>query len=86
MLMMYGCAPDSLDDPIIHIADEAATLTASLAEPGGTLINVLPLLRHIPSWVPCTTAKKMAEKLRWLGKEMTRIPMTPRVPCALSLP
>jgi hypothetical protein len=75
MLMMYGYAPESLDDPIIHIADEGATLGASLLEPGGTLINVLPILRHIPSWVPGATAKKMAEKARWLAEEMKRIPM-----------
>jgi hypothetical protein len=75
MLMMYGYAPESLDDPIIHIADEGATLGASLLEPGGTLINVLPILRHVPSWVPGTTAKRMAEKARWLAEEMKRIPM-----------
>lgn len=75
MLMMYGYAPESLDDPIVRIADEGATLGASLLEPGGTLINVLPILRHIPSWMPGATAKKMAEKARWLAEEMKRIPM-----------
>lgn len=75
MLMMYGYAPESLDDPIIHIADEGATLGASLLEPGGTLINVLPILRYIPSWVPGATAKKKAERARSLAEEMKRIPM-----------
>jgi hypothetical protein len=75
MLMMYGYAPESLDDPIIHIIDEGTTLGASLLAPGGTLINVLPILRHIPSWVPGATAKKMAEKVRRLTVEMKRIPM-----------
>lgn len=75
MLMMYGYAPETLDDPIVRIADEGATLGASLLEPGGTLINVLPILRHIPSWMPGATAKRMAEKARWLAEEMKRIPM-----------
>jgi hypothetical protein len=75
MLMMYGYAPESLDDPVIHIAEEGATLGASLLEPGGTLINVLPILRHVPSWIPGATAKKMAEKGRLLVEEMKRIPM-----------
>jgi hypothetical protein len=73
--MMYGYAPESLDDPIIHIADEGATLGASLIEPGGTLINVLPILRHIPSWFPGATAKRKAEKAKILTDEMKRIPM-----------
>ena len=85
MLMMYGYAPDSLDDPVIHIADEGATLGASLIEPGGTLINVLPILRHIPSWVPGATAKKKAERARWLAEEMKRIPME-RVAAAMVSP
>jgi hypothetical protein len=75
MLMMYGYAPESLDDPVIHIAEQGARLGASLIEPGGTLINVLPILRHIPSWVPGATAKKTAEKVKWLIGEMKRIPM-----------
>ena len=73
--MMYGYAPESLDDPVIHVADEGTRLAASLIAPGATLINVLPILRHIPSWVPWATAKKNAEKVRWLTQEMQRIPM-----------
>ena len=72
---MYGYAPESLDDPVIHIAEEGAILGASLIEPGGTFINILPILRHIPSWVPGATAKKIAKKVRWLAEEMKRIPM-----------
>jgi hypothetical protein len=75
MLMMYGYAPESLDDPIIHLADEAATLAATLLQPGGTLINVLPFLRHVPSWVPGATGKKIAEKVRRLTVDTKRIPM-----------
>ena len=75
MLMMYGYAPDSLDDPIVHVADEGARLGASLLEPGGTLINILPVLRHVPSWVPGATAKKIAERSKWLAEEMKRLPM-----------
>jgi hypothetical protein len=75
MLMMYGYAPESLDDPVIPVANEGITLGASLMEPGATFINVIPILRHIPSWVPGTTAKRLAEKVRWLTEEMKRIPM-----------
>ena len=75
MLMMYGYAPESLDDPVVHIADESATLAASLLEPAATMINALPILRHIPSWIPGATAKKSTEKVRRLTVEMKRIPM-----------
>jgi hypothetical protein len=75
MLMMYGYAPESLDDPVIHAADESTRLGPLWLRLVATLINVLPILRHIPSWVPWATAKKMAEKVRWLTEEMQRIPM-----------
>jgi hypothetical protein len=75
MLMMYGYAPKTLDYPVIHAADESARLAASLLGPGGTLLNVLPVLRHIPSWVPGASGKKMAEKVRLLTEEVKRIPM-----------
>ena len=75
MLMMYGYAPESLDDPVIHLADEGITLAATLLQPGGTLINVLPILRHVPSWVPGATGKKIAERIRQLTVDSKRIPM-----------
>ena len=73
--MMYGFAPTSLEDPIIHIADEGAQLGASLLEPGGTFINIIPILRHVPAWFPGATAKKMAVRARSLAEDMKRIPM-----------
>jgi hypothetical protein len=85
MLMMYGYAPESLDDPIIHLADEAATLAATLLQPGGTLINVLPILRHVPSWVPGATGKKIAEKVRRLTVDTKRIPMEHVIASMVSL-
>ncbi len=73
--MMYGYVLETLDDPIIHVADEATRLVATLLEPGGTLVNILPVLRHIPFWVPGATGMKKAEQVRQLTEEMLRIPM-----------
>ena len=75
MLMMYGYAPETLDDPVLHMAEEAAKLVGHLVALGGTLINVMPILGHIPSWVPGATAKRMAERARFLTEEAKRIPL-----------
>ncbi len=75
MLMMYGFAPASLEDPIIHIADEGIQLGASLMEPGGTFINILPFLRYIPAWLPGATAKKTAIRARALTEEVKHVPL-----------
>jgi len=75
MLMMYGYAPKTLEYPVIHAADESTRLGASLLVPGGTLLNVLPVLRHIPSWVPGASGKKTAERVKLLTEEVKRTPM-----------
>jgi hypothetical protein len=75
MRMMYGYSPRTMDDYYIRIADESAKLMGNLAEISGTLINILPFLRHIPSWVPGASGKKKIEKLRGLTDEVKRIPL-----------
>ena len=72
---MYGYSPGTMDDHYIRIADESAKLMGNLAEIGGTLINILPFLRHIPSWVPGATGKRKIERLRSLTDEVKRIPL-----------
>ncbi|PPQ86501.1 hypothetical protein CVT25_008245 [Psilocybe cyanescens] len=42
--------------------------------PGGGLINIFPLLRHIPIWFPGATSRKEAEEVRRLTEEVVRIP------------
>ncbi len=71
--MMYGYAPESVDDYVICAADEAVKLMGSLFGVGGTLINVMPFLRHVPSWVPGASGKKQAERIRWLTDEVRRV-------------
>lgn len=73
VLMMYGYAPESVDDYVICAADEAVKLMGSLFGVGGTLINVMPFLRHVPSWVPGASGKKQAERIRWLTDEVRRV-------------
>jgi len=75
MMMMYGYVPATYNDPVVQAADEALRLGSPLVEHSGTLINIIPFLRHIPSWVPGATGKKTAEKVRWLSEIWQRIPM-----------
>lgn len=75
MRMVYGYSPVTIDRHYIRIADESAKMMGSLAELGGTLINILPVLRHIPSWVPGASGKKKIEKLRNLTDEVRLLPV-----------
>ncbi|KJA14789.1 hypothetical protein HYPSUDRAFT_48854 [Hypholoma sublateritium FD-334 SS-4] len=72
---MYGYDLEGVDDPYITAADESAFLVGQLLRPGGSLINVFPLLRHIPAWFPGAVSRRIAERARQLITETMRIPM-----------
>ena len=69
MMMMYGYAPASLDDPVIKLADEGTRLLASLSGFGGSLINILPILCYFPPY------RKDVERLREVTEKTKRMPM-----------
>ncbi|KAF8161643.1 cytochrome P450 [Crassisporium funariophilum] len=75
MSIMYGYEIESIDDPVITAADQSVILAAPLLLPGATIINILPLLRHIPSYFPGASSHKIAAKVSQLSSEMKRIPM-----------
>ncbi|PPQ77485.1 LOW QUALITY PROTEIN: hypothetical protein CVT25_011355 [Psilocybe cyanescens] len=71
---MYGYDIKSIHDPVIETAEAATILGGRLMAPGGSLINIFPLLRHIPIWFPGATSRKEAEEVRRLTEEVVRIP------------
>ncbi|KAH9478384.1 Cytochrome P450 monooxygenase 208 [Psilocybe cubensis] len=74
MLMMYGYEVQSISDPVVTVADEAIRLGGQLVIPGGTLINIFPMLQHIPAWFPGASSQKLAKIVRELSDEMMSIP------------
>lgn len=72
---MYGYDITSLDDPCILVTDETVRLGAPLFVPGGTLVNVFPILRHVPPWFPGAYGMRTAAEVKRLTAEMKRIPM-----------
>lgn len=74
MAMMYGYEVNSTNDPCIAAADRSAGLGARVLAPGGSMINVLPFLRHFPAWFPGASSHKIAAEVSRLTDEMIRIP------------
>uniref|UniRef100_A0A8H8CKD5 Cytochrome P450 n=1 Tax=Psilocybe cubensis TaxID=181762 RepID=A0A8H8CKD5_PSICU len=72
---MYGYEVKSIDDPCVTLADEALRLTSQLITPGGSIINVIPALRHVPAWFPFAYSKRTAEKAKAMTEEILRIPL-----------
>ncbi|PPQ81931.1 hypothetical protein CVT25_013779 [Psilocybe cyanescens] len=75
MSMMYGYEVESVQDPCVTMADLALTIGARLSVPGGSMLNVIPALRHIPAWLPGAPSYEGIKQVRALTHEVKRIPM-----------
>ncbi|KAI0027606.1 cytochrome P450 monooxygenase [Vararia minispora EC-137] len=61
----YGHKIKSSDDRFFRLADEATEITvASGTSQGGLLVDFIPILRHIPAWMPGAGFKRVALKAR----------------------
>ncbi|KAF9526513.1 cytochrome P450 [Crepidotus variabilis] len=72
LLICFGYKPDSTEDRIIEISDQVAIVGLTMVQ---SLINIFPVLRYVPSWVPGATSRKLAEQVNEWSQEMKRIPI-----------
>ncbi|KAH9952456.1 cytochrome P450 [Russula dissimulans] len=62
-------------DKIIAAPIQATEIMSPLVVPGGSLVNQLPFLRHIPSWVPWLSYEPLAQLGRVLAERMKNEPI-----------
>lgn len=62
--IVYGMQIQSLDDDYITLAHKAVEGLVLAVVPGAYWVEYLPFLRHIPSWVPGTSGRKLAKKYK----------------------
>ncbi|TFY62291.1 hypothetical protein EVJ58_g3958 [Rhodofomes roseus] len=48
----HGYSVESLDDPLVRLAERANSEYCMAAEPGAFLVNIIPALRYVPEWFP----------------------------------
>lgn len=75
MAITYGYEVKGNDDRKLYVARELATLISKSALPGALLVNELPLLRHIPEWMPWFSYKPLARFGYNLGQVVVHEPM-----------
>ncbi|KAJ3561458.1 hypothetical protein NP233_g10180 [Leucocoprinus birnbaumii] len=68
--MAYGLPVKQAKDPLIEKSDRAFTFAAKAAAPGAYMVNILPFLQHIPSWVPGTQFKQDG---RWYRAQLDSV-------------
>lgn len=56
--MVYGCKVDSKNDPLARSAEQVMAIFADLGAPGKWVVEIIPLLRYLPTWFPGATFHK----------------------------
>ncbi|KAF5364320.1 hypothetical protein D9756_000610 [Leucocoprinus leucothites] len=59
----YGYEAQESKDPFVQLADQATEQFSLATAPGGFLVDLIPVLRHIPLWFPGVTFRHKA--LAW---------------------
>jgi hypothetical protein len=60
----YSVVDDQYEDPLVNIAEKAMQGFARASEPGAFLVDIIPLLKYVPSWVPGAGFQKEAVRMR----------------------
>ncbi|OSX59347.1 hypothetical protein POSPLADRAFT_1150256 [Postia placenta MAD-698-R-SB12] len=59
--MAYGYEVQEGDDPLVDLVDRAVEEFSISTRPGAFLVDTLPVLRHVPAWMPGAGWKKKAQ-------------------------
>ena len=74
MKIGYGIAVQESNDPYISIAEEALTRAAEAGIPGAFWVDLLPILKYVPSWFPGAGFQKTAARVRETTNTMAEKP------------
>lgn len=59
--IVYGVHVDTLEHEYVFLAEKGMEGMSKVALPGMHWVDFFPFLRHIPSWVPFTAARRLGE-------------------------
>jgi len=71
----YGHQIISDDDPYVKIAEDICIATANSGPPGGTPVDMFPILRHFPAWFPGAYYAGYARKTWHLVRRLYDYPL-----------
>lgn len=70
----YGFEALPKNDPYIDTAEKGLATVAIAALPGAFLVDTIPLLKFIPSWVPGARFKKQAKEWKQYADDTLEAP------------
>jgi len=74
MSITYGLETQPKDDPFIKTAEAGTEPLAIAAVPGAFLVDVFPILKYVPEWMPGASFQRKAREWRKLARAMIEVP------------
>ncbi|KAJ7622234.1 cytochrome P450 [Roridomyces roridus] len=71
--LAYGLPVVSTNDPYIALAEKAVKHGAQAAAAGTYLVNFLPILKHVPAWMPGAGFQRVAQRGREYSHAMRTV-------------
>ena len=72
--MSHGYEVHEGYDPIVDLVDTATEQFSLATSPGAFLVDVFPILRHVPSWMPGAGFQKKAQEWKRIIDRMADEP------------
>ncbi len=69
MSITYGFPVRPTGDPWVKMVEKSFTIVTDVAVPGKYLVDILPWLKHVPSWMPGAKFKRDANEWRAVLKD-----------------
>ena len=83
--LAYGLDIKETDDPHVKRAEKAMKSIEDITGSGTYLVDIFPILRYVPSWVPGATFQKEAKIYRQLQEDSLHSPFEDTVKNIVSL-
>lgn len=74
MSITYGVDVRPQHDPYIELAERAADAVVTAAVPGAFLVDAIPILKYVPSWMPGAGFKRQAKEWKKDAIAMVNVP------------
>ena len=74
MSISYGIQVQEENDPYVTTAEGALHGLVTAALPGAFLVDALPILKFVPSWMPGAGFQNLAKKWKDLALKMKEVP------------
>ncbi|KAF8503057.1 cytochrome P450 [Hysterangium stoloniferum] len=70
----YGITVLPENDPYLNLAEATMTILARVTQPGAFLVDVLPILKYVPEWMPGAGFQKEAKAGRKMMLDTVEVP------------